>query len=121
MKSKFYSNIRYVAAHVGLFSLPLLARAQLGTISLTNPLGDTTISQFIKNVLDIAITIGVPIAVLMIILAGLRFVTAGGNESKISSARTMLLWTIIGTAILLGAWLIATAIQGTIDSIRGGR
>jgi hypothetical protein len=108
----------------GLSTFPVLCNAQrpgTPTISITNPLGNTTITQFVKDLLDIVITIGVPIAVVMIIIAGLRFVTAGGNDTKISDARKMLLWTVIGTAVLLGAWLIATAIEGTINAIRGPR
>jgi hypothetical protein len=121
MKRKLES-LAYIIAVAVPSVLPFACGAQsIVTTTIDNPLGSTTITQFIKDVLDIVITIGVPIAVVMIIIAGLRFVTAGGNEANISRARTMLLWTVIGTAVLLGAWLIATAIQGTIDSIRGPR
>ena len=88
-------------------------------IKLENPINIDNIVDFLKKLIDIAIMIGIPIAVLFIIYAGFLFVTAQGNPVKLAAARKALLAAIIGTAILLGAWVIATAIKGTIDAIRG--
>jgi hypothetical protein len=41
-------------------------------------------------------------------------VTAGDNESQIGKAKTTLLWTLIGAAVLIGAKVIAMAIQTTV-------
>ena len=86
-------------------------------IKLDNPLDVENIVDFLKKLIDVAIMLGIPVAVLFIIYAGFLFVTAQGNPTKLAAARKALLAAIIGTAILLGAWVIATAIKGTIDEI----
>ena len=54
--------------------------------------------------------IALPIAAIFIIYSGFLFVTAGGNQSKVDAAKTTFYWTIIGTAIVVGAWALASAI-----------
>jgi len=63
------------------------------------------------------ITVGVPVAILFIIFAGFKFVTAAGDEKKVTDARKMLTWTVIGIAVLLGASILAGVIKNTITSI----
>jgi hypothetical protein len=67
---------------------------------------------------NILIPIGGVVAVLMIMYAGFLYVTAGGNEAKIKTAHQALTWAVIGAAILLGAWVISQAIQGTINQLK---
>ena len=87
---------------------------------LPNPLGDniTNIYDFVVYVLNnIVLPIGSVVVVIMIIYSGFLFVTARGNESKLESAKHILLYVVIGTAVLLGAVVIASAIKGTIQQI----
>lgn len=80
---------------------------------------ECTIPDFIKVVIEkILMPIGGVVAVLMVMWAGFLYVTAGGNENQIKKAHDALLSAVIGAAILLGAWVIATAIQGTIDQLK---
>ena len=51
---------------------------------------------------------------LAIIYSGFLFVAARGNSEKLTKAKDTLLYTIIGAAILLGAWAIATMISSTV-------
>lgn len=91
-----------------------------GNTKINNPLSSETTSitdllSFIIN--DIVLPIGMTIAVLFLIYAGFLFVTAQGNETKLQKAKSTFMWTVIGATILLGAWTIAQAIQGTICEI----
>jgi hypothetical protein len=63
------------------------------------------------------VPIGAIIAALMIMYAGFLYVTSRGNETKIKAAHQALLYAAIGTGILLGAEVLATAIKGTVDQI----
>ena len=87
---------------------------------INNPLGDSIkdIPSFIRAIINIVLTIGVPIVVLAIIYAGFLFVTAQGNEEKLKTAKKTFMYTIIGATILLGAFVIANAIRGTVEEIR---
>jgi hypothetical protein len=86
---------------------------------IKNPLGNDidSIPKFIQTILGFVLLIGVPIIVLAIIYAGFLFVTAQGNSEKLTMAKTTLLYTLIGAALLLGSFVIANAIQGTVDEI----
>ncbi len=88
-------------------------------INIANPLNSEidTIPAFIEELLRIVLKIGIPIVVIFIIYAGFLFVTATGNPEKLKHAKATLFTTLIGSAILLGAWVIAEAIQGTISQL----
>lgn len=73
-----------------------------------------TIPEFLLAIVDLVFLFGMPIIVMFIIYAGFLFVTAGDNESQISKAKTTITWTLIGAAVLIGAKVIAMAIQTTV-------
>lgn len=79
-----------------------------------NPINAETIDQLIKEVLQGVIKIAIPIIALAIIYSGFLFVSARGNEEKLTKAKDALLYTCIGAAILLGAWALAQLISETI-------
>jgi len=64
--------------------------------------------------LEGALKIGIPIVALAIVYCGFLFVFARGNSEKLTKARDALLYTVIGAAILLGAWAIAKMISATV-------
>jgi hypothetical protein len=86
-----------------------------GSISIANPLQSTTILEFLGKIIDVLLIFALPIIVFFIIFAGFKFVTARGNESEITTAKTALTWAVVGGVIILGAKLIITVIQGTIS------
>jgi len=84
---------------------------------LTNPLKADSLNELLVLVLDAIIDIGVVVVTLMIIYCGFLFVTAQGNPEAIGTARTALMWTIIGALILLGAKTIAMVISETVKTL----
>jgi len=90
------------------------------TTKITNPLGDkiTDIPSFIKAAITVVLTVGIPIIALAIIYTGFLFVEAQGNPEKLTKAKKALLYTLIGAALLLGAFVIANAIGETVDEIK---
>lgn len=87
---------------------------------LNNPLagsGVNTLTDFVKRLLDILLTIGVPVIAVFIILAGFKFVTARGNPAEIAKAKDNLIYVMIGAAILLGAWVLANALGETVNEL----
>ncbi len=88
-------------------------------IKLVNPLGSTrTLPELIDGILRIVLTIGIPVIALAIIYSGFKFVMAQGNATALQEARRNLLYVLIGAGILLGAYVIAEAVVGTINAIR---
>lgn len=87
---------------------------------IVNPLNSEidTIPKFIEAIIEIVLVIGVPIVVLAIIYVGFLFVKAQGKPEEITKAKKALLYTLIGAALLLGAFVIANAIGKTVDEIK---
>lgn len=90
-----------------------------GSNPLENPLSVNSFAELIDSILKIVLAIGTPIAVLAIIYSGFLFVTAQGNEEKLKTAKSALVWSIAGTAVLLGSWVLAGAIGATIEELKG--
>ena len=86
-------------------------------VQIQNPIASQTLQEFVKDILDIVVKVSMPFLVVMIIYAGFTYVTAQGNSVKVEKAHSMILWTIVGAGIILGAFIIARAIQVTIDNI----
>lgn len=109
MKKLFFPTIVYLAI------APRVILA--ATEPLENPTSIPTLFDFIKAILTIVVKIGIPVATVFIIWSGFLFLTAQGNEEQLKKAKHSFVWACVGTAVLLGAWLLATAIKGTIDSL----
>lgn len=94
------------------------------TISATleNPFrgaGDTLPDLFAAIINRVLLPIGSIVAVIMFIWTGFMFVTAQGDPGKLKTAKASLLYTAIGTAILLGATMLANVIANTLNSLTG--
>ena len=87
--------------------------------SISNPLKFSTIDQLITAIMGIVIQIMIPVITVMIIYTGFLFVTARGDVAKITTAKQTFLYVIIGAAIMLGAFVIKTAITGTVEELKG--
>ena len=87
------------------------------TGKLTNPLGAQSLSQFFDGIVGVAIQLGAVIAGLSIMYGGFLYVTAMGDEEKIGKAYKTMTWSLVGTAVLLGAHVIMLAIKGTIEQL----
>jgi len=60
------------------------------------------------RIIKIALTFIGIIAVAIIIWAGFKWMTAGGNEEKVTEARKLITSAIIGLLIILAAWTITS-------------
>ncbi|MEK7606135.1 MAG: hypothetical protein AAB458_00870 [Patescibacteria group bacterium] len=114
----------YIALFFGLFISVSFAFAQgtpnPGPVQIVNPLKFDSIQEVVVEAAKAATTIGFYVAVFFIIYSGFLFVKARGNEEALKSAKKTLLYTLIGTAVLLGATVLANVIKGTLDQIRAG-
>jgi hypothetical protein len=86
---------------------------------IDNPfkVGDTLYDLVKAIVNNIILPIGGVLCVLAFIYSGFLYVTARGDSGQIKTAHSALLYASIGTAVLLGAWVIANAIRATVNQI----
>jgi hypothetical protein len=76
-----------------------------------------TLCKVLEGILNLITQIGAIIAVILIIWVGFKFITAQGNDKKLTDAKKAFVTTIIGTAVLLGASAIAQIIVKTVFAI----
>lgn len=108
-------SIKIVAT---IFSLFVLVAPVFVSAQIQNPLqGGTDIPKFISMILTYLVRIGGIVATFAFIWSGYLFVKSSGNESELTKAKEVFVNTCIGTALLLGAQLIATIITGTITGL----
>lgn len=91
--------------------------APVASTKIANPLeksGINNIDGFIQTILIGVIKIGIPVVALAIIYSGFLFVSALGKPDKLKIAKAALMYSLIGAAILLGAWAIAQLITNTV-------
>lgn len=96
---------------------PGKTKTKITVVKIENPLGAggvSSVPEFIEKILDIAIQIAIPILTLAIVYCGFLFVKAQGNPEELTKAKTALLYTLIGAAIILGAQVVASFIGDTV-------
>lgn len=84
---------------------------------LCNPINFPNLTSFFLAIVNVVIKYGALLIVLMIVYAGFKFVVAQGNSEKVSEARKMLTWIVVGAFVLLGVYVIRAAICGTIGQL----
>ena len=68
--------------------------------------GGTALNTTVRAILNIlSVIVGVA-AVIMIILSGLRYITSGGDASKVGAAKSSLIYALIGLVIVALAQVI---------------
>ena len=63
-------------------------------------------NNLLRNIVNIFSAVVGVIAVVMIIVGGLRYITSGGDSSKVSTAKNSIIYAIVGLVIVALAQLI---------------
>ncbi len=120
---KLQGNIKIAHATLAVSltsAIPLSAIASTcsnGSSGLCNPLKVNSIQELLTAILGYLVQVGTVIIVLMMVYVGFKFVLARGNPTELQNAKKMLLWTIIGALVILGAQAISMGIQSTVTAI----
>jgi type IV secretory pathway VirB2 component (pilin) len=71
-------------------------------------------SSNLQHILQIVIGTLAAVAVLIIVIAGLNFVTAGGDSQKVAKARGTIVYALVGLVIAISAEAIVTFVLGNV-------
>jgi len=117
--------MKYFLVIIFIFSVVLLSQityASTGAptipVELKNPLRVGSINELLVAILNIVMVLMVPVIVFYIILAGLKYVTARGNATKVQEATMALTYAVIGGVIILASVAISQIIKNTVDEFR---
>lgn len=64
----------------------------------------------------IVLYLATPVAVILFVVAGIFYMTSGGNETRMNKARSIFFNALIGITVVFCAWLIVDTILTTITA-----
>ena len=73
----------------------------------TTKLGKADLQTTVARIINVMLSLLGIVAVVIILLGGFKWMTAGGNDDKVEEAKKLILSGIIGMAIIMSAWAIA--------------
>jgi len=107
-----------------VFALQVSAQADFGLNEvgngLDNSLSDRDPRAIVGSIINVALGFLGVIAVAIVLMGGFKWMTAGGNEDKVSEAKKLLGAGVIGLAIVLAAWAVSTFIINSIYNATSG-
>jgi len=108
---------RKIIAGASLLPLLGLALPVLAQETPTEPITDIgDILAFIDTVASWFFAIILAIAVVMLLYAAIRWMTAGGDEAAIASARRVLIYALIGIGLAFVAKGLVTVIRNLVGA-----
>lgn len=104
-------------AQAGGGSLPLDQPGEVGKLP-----GFQSVTAVIRTVFNLVIIIAGTIFVILLLVGGIQYLTAAGNEEATGKAKRLIVDSIVGLIIVLAAWAIGTFIIGRLGlrSTTGG-
>ena len=80
--------------------------------------GDATakVNDLVRKIINLLSAIVGVVAVIMIIFGGLRYITSGGNDANVTSAKNTILYAIIGLIVVALAQIL---VRFTLNTISG--
>lgn len=91
-----------------LIVVPHLVSAQ--TVHLINPLGETDPRILAGRIISGLLSVIGMITLLMFVYAGVLWITAAGEQKKVDRGKHIMIWSILGIAIIAGAYVLVNAI-----------
>jgi len=118
----------FVLTPVFAFSLPALAAPDVWNGSGVNgadfaaktTLGNVDLRTTVANTIRVIIGFLGIIAVVIILIGGFKWMTAGGNEDKVGEAKKLLVAGLIGLVIILMAYAIAAFVLSQLVKATAG-
>lgn len=72
--------------------------------------GALTLTQIARNVLNFLLSIIGTLAIIVMIISGIMYVTSAGNETRMKSARQMFVAALIGVTLALASLVLVSAV-----------
>ncbi|MEK7066623.1 MAG: hypothetical protein AAB965_03595 [Patescibacteria group bacterium] len=110
---KFHKTVFKAIINLGL-AIPLFASA------FTTPAGYSTlgsVGEIVDAILAVLPTIAIPIAGIYLVYSGYLFVSSTGDTKQLESAKTAFFNAVIGTALIVGASILVSAVSSTVSGL----
>lgn len=82
--------------------------------SCSNAADQPELMTTIRNIANVLLFVLGSIAVIMIIIGGIRYVASNGEQNQVSSAKNTILYAVIGVILSLAAYAIVNFVTSNI-------
>jgi hypothetical protein len=122
---KKFLMLTAVVALLSICAGPLLALAadtlDVGLEQLSSTgLGQTELRTGVGSIIKVALSFLGVIAIIIVLIGGFKYMTAGGKDDKLKEAKGWIVSGIIGIAIILSAYAITTFVVEKLITATGG-
>jgi hypothetical protein len=111
-KNWFMNKKTFFLILSGVLASPLLISAQGTLYRPSSPIDLPTAMQYIESTVW---TVFVALVIICFVVAGILFLTAGGEPEKIKTAKTTVIWAIAGVVVAILAYSIKDLITGILS------
>lgn len=107
--------------------VPVFAFAQDANLNLgigyatATKLGSKDVRQSVSEIINVAMSLLGIVAVVIILMGGFKWMTAGGNEDQVGEAKKLIIAGVIGLAIILASYSIALFVVNNLISATTGK
>lgn len=123
MRKKIISLFLISLVLIPFLAVPI-ARASSDTFGMNYINNDINLGKedprsLAATVINVILTLLGIIAVVIVLLGGFKWMTAGGNEDKVAEAKKLLGAGVIGLIIILAAWGLSSFILNQLGNATG--
>lgn len=94
---------------------PIPEQQTSSSANLDNPLGVTSIPQFIGMIIKAILGIVGSLALVMVIYGGLLMMTAHGNEQQVTKGKDVLIWAVLGLVVIFTSYALVRFVFTSLD------
>ncbi|MFA5932637.1 MAG: hypothetical protein WCV81_00055 [Microgenomates group bacterium] len=102
---------KYLSFIFSVLSLLLSAPAYAATTVNPLPAGKDQLIQLITRIINLAAEAAFTVLLIMIIYAGIKFLTSGGDPKAIGAASGTITWALLGILFMAIGWLFLLLIK----------
>jgi len=114
---KLVKKLMPMAMLVLLVAPSAVSALTIEVVGNTIGLGTADLKETVINIIQWVLGLLGLIAVIMILWGGFMWMTAGGNEDKVATAKKIITAAVIGLIVILLAWAIVTFVVSTASNV----
>ncbi|MFZ2969700.1 MAG: hypothetical protein WA063_00980 [Minisyncoccia bacterium] len=96
---------------LSMFTLASNVNAAVTTYRITNPIATSDFAKIVANFLKWILGVAGSIALIMLIVGGIMYMTSAGDQQKATSAKKMIMITLAGLMLVLLSYSILVVLD----------
>ena len=107
----------FYAGTSAMLTLPAVTMAQYSKPTNSQGLAsDANINDTLTTVLNYVLGFLAVLSILMIVIAGIMYITSGGDEARVDKAKSWLTYAIIGLIVALLGFVIVSTVSNMLGA-----